>query len=128
VVFVDAKLGTRDQVEAMAVQASLLAGGILDPAVVRRLTRRPARARRYLALEGHRALAAVEGVLPPSVRLLIDHDVAAPPEAPAAPLLAALSRGPHADPPDTSHPTRPDSTLTPTPPTPEAGPPPRQHR
>src|SRR6185295_10606118 len=49
VVFVDAGIGRRAQVEAVAVQASLLAAGSLDPDVVRRLTRRPALARRYLA-------------------------------------------------------------------------------
>ena len=37
-----------------------------------RLGRRPALARRYLAVEGHRALAAIESLLPPSVRSLID--------------------------------------------------------
>ena len=101
VVFVDASIGTREQVEAIAVQASLLAAGSLDTDVVRRLTRRPALARRYLAVEGHRALAAIENVLPPSVRSLIDSDVAARADSPAASLAAALSREAIADPPDT---------------------------
>ena len=70
VVFVDADTSTREQLEAVAVQASLLAAGSLEPDVVRRLTRRPALARRYLAVEGHRALAAIEDLLPPSVRSL----------------------------------------------------------
>src|SRR5262245_4387011 len=56
-IFVDASTTRRRQVEAVAVQASLLAAGSLDADVVRRLTRRPAVARRYLAVEGHRALA-----------------------------------------------------------------------
>jgi hypothetical protein len=93
-VFVDAELGAREQVEALAVQASLLAAGSLDPDVVRRLTRRPALARRYLAVEGHRALAAIGGVLPPSLRALIDSAVAARADSPAASLEAAL--GPEA--------------------------------
>ena len=63
VVFVDASVSRREQVEAVAVQASLLAAGSLDTDVVRRLTRRPALARRYLAVEGHRALAAIEDLL-----------------------------------------------------------------
>ena len=71
-VFVDADTSTRDQLEALAVQASLLAAGSLEPDVVRRLTRRPALARRYLAVEGHRALAANEHLLPLRVRSLID--------------------------------------------------------
>ena len=89
VVFVDASVGRREQVEAVTVQASLLAAGSLDTDVVRRLTRRPALARRYLAVEGHRALAAIEDLLPPSVRSLIDSDVAARADSPAASLAAA---------------------------------------
>jgi nitric oxide reductase NorD protein len=99
VVFVDAGIGTRDQVEAVVVQASLLAAGSLDTDVVRRFTRRPALARRYLAVEGHRALAAIEDLLPPSVRSLIDSNVAARADSPAASLAAALSREAIADPP-----------------------------
>ena len=100
VVFVDAAIGRREQMEAVAVQASLLAAGSLDADVVRRLTRRPALAKRYLAVEGHRALAAVEDLLPPSVRSLIGADVAACADSPAASLAAARSRAPIADPPD----------------------------
>ena len=101
VVFVDASISRRQQVEAVAVQASLLAAGSLDTDVVRRLTRRPALARRYLTVEGHRALAAIEDLLPPSVRSLIDSDVAARADSPAASLAAALSRQAIAHPPDT---------------------------
>src|SRR4029079_5663962 len=43
--FVDANISAREQVEAVTVQASLLAAGSLDIDVVRRLTRRPALAR-----------------------------------------------------------------------------------
>ena len=100
VVFIDAGSGRREQVEAVAVQASLLAAGSLDTDVVRRLGRRPALARRYLAVEGHRALAAIENLLPPSVRSLIDADVAARADSPAASLAAALGREAIADPPD----------------------------
>jgi nitric oxide reductase NorD protein len=99
-VFVDAGIGTHEQVEAVAVQASLLAAGSLDADVVRRLTRRPGLARRYLSVEGHRALAAIDDLLPPSVRSLIDSDVAARADSPAASLAAALSREAIADPPD----------------------------
>jgi nitric oxide reductase NorD protein len=100
VVFVDASISKCEQVEAVAVQASLLAAGSLDTDVVRRLTRRPTLARRYLAVEGHRALAAIEDLLPPSVRSLIDSAVAARADSPAASLAAALSREAIADPPD----------------------------
>ena len=59
-VFVDAAESPRRQLESVTVQASLLAGGGLEPDVVRKLVRRPALAKRYLAVEGHRALAANE--------------------------------------------------------------------
>jgi nitric oxide reductase NorD protein len=97
--FVDAATGTRDRLVAIAVQASLLAAGSLEPDVVRGLVRRPAAARRYLAVEGHRALAANQHVLPPVVRSVIDPDVARCTDSPAASLAAARSRRPIADPP-----------------------------
>ncbi len=99
-VFVDSGISGREQVEAVAVQASLLAAGSLDTDVVTRLTRRPALARRYLAVEGHRALAALEYLLPPSVRSLIDSDVAARADSPGASLAVALRREAIADPPN----------------------------
>jgi len=99
VVFVDGSIGAGEQVEAVAVQASLLAAGSLDTAVMRRLTRRPALVRRYLGVEGHRALAAIEDLLPPSVRSLIDSDVAARADSPAASLAVALRPEPIAEPP-----------------------------
>jgi hypothetical protein len=100
VVFVDPDRNPREQLEALGVQASLLAAGSLEPAVVRRLTRRRALARRYLAVEGHRALAAVGHLLPPSVRALIDPDVAAGADSPRASLEAALGRKVIAEPPE----------------------------
>jgi hypothetical protein len=112
VVFVDASVGRREQVEAVTVQASLLAAGSLDTDVVRRLTRRPALARRYLAVEGHRALAAIEDLLPPSVRSLIDSDVAAHADSPAASLAAARGREAIADPPDSFGTIRARDLLT----------------
>src|SRR5689334_13145558 len=53
-VFVDPGADARSRLQALAVQASLLAAGSLAPEVVRKLARRPALARRYLAVEGHR--------------------------------------------------------------------------
>ncbi len=89
-IFVDTGAAPRSRLEALAVQASLLAAGSLEPGVVRRLTRRPASTRRYLALEGHRALAANEHVLPGRIRPLVDRDIAARSDSPAASLAAAL--------------------------------------
>jgi hypothetical protein len=98
-VFLAAGDTAREQVEALAVQASLLAAGSLAPDVVRRLKRRPALARRYLAVEGHRALAAIEHVLPPTAQSLIDAGVAARADSPASSLAAARSALPTGDPP-----------------------------
>lgn len=99
-VFVDPDAGTRHQLEALAVQSSLLAAGSLEPDIVRRLTRRPALTKRYLAVEGHRALAANEYLLPLPLRSLVDCTVAARGDSPAASLAAALSREAIANPPD----------------------------
>jgi hypothetical protein len=99
-VFVDADASPGEQLEALAVQASLLAAGSLEPGVARRFTRRPTLARRYLAIEGHRALAANQHLLPRRVRSLIDGNVAARADSSAASMAVALSRETIADPPD----------------------------
>jgi len=99
VVFVGAEATPRERLEALAVQASLIAAGSLEPAIVRRLAARPGLARRYLAIEGHRALAASEDVLPPPVLSLIDRRAAARAGTPAASLAVARGRQPVADPP-----------------------------
>lgn len=91
-VFVDADESPERQLEAVTVQASLLAGGGLDPDIVRKLIRRPALARKYLAVEGHRALAANEDLLPQTVRSLIDLDLAIRVDSPAASLKLAGAR------------------------------------
>ena len=88
-VFVDAAECPLRQLESVTVQASLLAGGGLAPDVVRKLVRRPALAKRYLAVEGHRSLAANEELLPYPVRSLIDLDLATRADSPAASLAVA---------------------------------------
>jgi nitric oxide reductase NorD protein len=98
-VFVGTELGARDRLEAIAVQASLVAAGSLAPDVMRRIARRPALARRYLAVEGQRALAAIRHVLPPTVQPLVDRGGAARTDSPARSLEVALAREPLADPP-----------------------------
>ncbi|KLO31403.1 nitric oxide reductase activation protein [Mycolicibacter heraklionensis] len=88
-VFVDPAAGAAGQLEAVTVQACLLAAGSLEPELVRRLVRRPALTARYLAVEGHRALAAGVELLPPAVASLIDHELAARSESPAESLTLA---------------------------------------
>jgi len=98
-VFVDASTNAHDLRCALAVQSSLLAAGSLEPDIVRRIGRRTTVATRYLAVEGHRALAQIEGLLPPTVRALIDTDIAARGDSPEASLALALGREPLAEPP-----------------------------
>lgn len=98
-VFIDPGSDVRDRLQALTVQASLLAAGSLAPEVIGKFTRRPALARRYLAIEGHRALVANDQLLPPVVRSLIDCDIAARTDSPAASLAAAQSGQEIGDPP-----------------------------
>ncbi|MEB3031443.1 VWA domain-containing protein [Mycolicibacter sp. MYC340] len=91
-VFVDPGIDAAHQLEAVTVQACLLSAGSLDPGLVRKLNRRRGLAARYLAVEGHRALAANAELLPPAVVSLIDHCVAARTDSPAASLMLADAR------------------------------------
>ena len=90
-VFVDARATPAEQVQVVGVQASLLAAGSLEARVVRQLGRRSAVARRYLAVEGHRALAANDELLPAVVRALIDREVSSRVDSAEASL--AIARG-----------------------------------
>jgi hypothetical protein len=91
-IFVDETLPRRDQLCAVSVQAALIAAGSLGPEIVAGLDRRRNTPSRYLAIEGHRALAAHEEVLPARVRRLIDPAVSLLSDSPAASL--ALAKGP----------------------------------
>ena len=63
-VFIDPSAHARANLESIAVHASLIAAGSLDPDVVGALVRHPRLAKRYLAVEGHRALAGNGDLLP----------------------------------------------------------------
>jgi len=95
--FLDADGTARQRLEALAVQASLLAAGSLEPGVLRKLKRRPTLAARYLAVEGPRALVANESLLPASLLTLVGGEVRS--DSPAASLALARSRQPIDDPP-----------------------------
>jgi hypothetical protein len=75
-VFVDPAAEPAERVRTLGVQACLVAAGSLAPDIVGQLTRRPTLARRYLAIEVHRALATNDRLLPPSLRSLVDDGVA----------------------------------------------------
>jgi nitric oxide reductase NorD protein len=98
-VFVDPAAATREQVRCVAVQSALLSSGSFNAECLSALARRPALCRRYLAVEGQRALVAHEGVLPASARLLIDRPTAARSGSAAQSLVVAMSREAVADAP-----------------------------
>ena len=87
--FVDGEAGGWDQVRAVAVQASCSPPGALGRTSLPGSAGAVRAARRYLAIEGHRALAAQEAVLPAGVRRLIDRATAARSGSPAASLALA---------------------------------------
>jgi len=97
-IYVDPSARARATLEAIAVQASMIAAGSLDPGVVRPLVRHPRLARRYLAVEGHRALVANADLLPPVLTSLGDRDIASRSDSPAASLGIAAGRAALDDP------------------------------
>jgi hypothetical protein len=99
-IFLDPDLGPGERLCRLAAQAALLGAGSLDPSVLDRLGRTTKLTYRYLALEGHRALAAMESLLPASARALIDRDTAGRTDSAAHSLEIASSREVIGDPPD----------------------------
>jgi hypothetical protein len=81
-----------EQLLAVCVHASLIAAGSLAPALMRALTGRPATARRYLAVEGHRALS--RALTPVSATVLIDGAMAELASSPHGSLVVASGRSP----------------------------------
>ena len=98
-VFIDPALPARACLEAIAVQASMIAAGSLDPDILRPLARHSRLATRYLAVEGHRALAANADVLPRVLASLGDPDVAKRSNSPAESLSLASGKAAIGDPP-----------------------------
>lgn len=90
-VFVDLANRAR-ALESIAVQASLIAAGSIDADIVRPLARKPRVAERYLAVEGHRALAANADLLPGVLGTLGDPQLAQRSASPAASLAIAQSK------------------------------------
>jgi hypothetical protein len=98
-VFIDPSLPRRANLAAIAVQASMIAAGSLDPDIVRPLARHSRLARRYLAVEGHRALVANADVLPRVLASVGDPDVASRSNSPTGSLSLASGRAAIDDPP-----------------------------
>jgi nitric oxide reductase NorD protein len=91
-IYVDPSARARAKLEAVAVQASMIAAGSLDPGVVRSLVRHPRLARRYLAVEAHRALVLNSYLLPPILASVGNRDIASRSDSPAESLRIADGR------------------------------------
>ena len=89
-VFIDQEAAHHFQLQCVLVQASLVSAGSFDPKILDRLGRRPATTRRYLSVEGHRALVALRTVLPTAALPLTDLPIARRSDSPQASLHLAL--------------------------------------
>ncbi|MDM4140252.1 MULTISPECIES: VWA domain-containing protein [Mycobacterium] len=92
-IYVDAAAPSRTRLGSVAAHASMIAAGSLDPDAVGRLVRHRKLAKRYLAVEGHRALVANAPLLPRIVASLGDRDIARRSDSPHASLDLAAARG-----------------------------------
>lgn len=98
-IFIDPSADARANVESVAVHASLISANSLANDVVSSLVRRPRVAKRYLAVESHRALAANAALLPAALSSLYDADVAGLSDSPQTSLSIASTKTALADPP-----------------------------
>ncbi|NTY60808.1 nitric oxide reductase activation protein NorD [Mycolicibacterium sphagni] len=98
-IFVDPAAAQRDIIEAIAVQASLIAADSLEVDIVKTLTRNRKVAARYLAVEGNRALLANADILPGTLASLADTAVAGRSHSAAQSLAIAIGSAPIADAP-----------------------------
>lgn len=98
-VFLDPSARSHTHLESVAVHASLIAADSLPIDVVDRLVRHPRIARRYLAVEGHRALVANALLMPGALTSLADREVAALSDSPESSLAIATAKVALADPP-----------------------------
>lgn len=98
-VFVDPSARPRENLESVAVHASLIAGDSLAPDIMDALVRHPRMAKRYLTIEGHRALVANRDVLPGLLCALADPETASRSDSPESSLALASGRDPIDEPP-----------------------------
>jgi nitric oxide reductase NorD protein len=100
-IFVNPHAPKTTPLQCVVVQAALLGAGSFDEEeVLGRLARTTKLCRRYLAVEGHRALAELEPMLPPSARRLCDPTIAALSTSPLHSLDIASGSQVLADPPE----------------------------
>lgn len=111
-IFVDPAASGGHQIASIVIQASLISAGSLTPQIVSKLNRRAKVTRRYLVVEGHRALMLNRTLLPPSIRPLIDPALADRTDSPEASLAIAFSRAPLPDAPEVFGTLRPRRLLS----------------
>ena len=109
-VYVPAGRSLEEQRRAVVCQAALWGAGSFDPSVVRALRGRPKTARRYLALEGRRALAELAESVPLAAKLATAAGVPSTVSA-AASLEVACGRRAVPDPPEWFGAIRPSMLL-----------------
>ena len=97
-IYVDAGARVRAKLKAIAVQASMIAAGSLAPDVMGPLVRHRRLARRYLAVEGHRAVVANSALLPGGLASVGNRDIASRSDSPAASLRIAEGKAAIDDP------------------------------
>jgi hypothetical protein len=85
--------GVADIRRQVILQAALIRAGSLAPELMRPLVGRPTIARRYLAVEGRRALSALSEILPPAAMPAVDR-LLTPPSNAEVSLHLACSRTP----------------------------------
>ena len=110
-IFVNPEAQPATWLQCVAVQAALLGAGSFDEAILERLVRSAKVCRRYLAIEGHRSLEALDPMLPPSARRLCDPTIAALSSSPMHSLAIASGRQVVADSPEEFGVIRPRQVL-----------------
>jgi hypothetical protein len=110
-VFVDLSAGTGELLKAVAVQASLIAAGSLAPDVVEAMARHPRLAKRYLAVEAHRALIENEALLPGVLGTLADYPVGRRSDSAATSLAIAQGKDRLVEPPEVFGVLKPKKVL-----------------
>ena len=98
-VFIDAEGADHTQLQCVVVQASLIYAGSLEPRILHKLARKPSATRRYLSLEGHRALTALSDLLPTTVVSVADPMTAQRTASPQSSLILAIGSEDIPDPP-----------------------------
>ncbi|MGV0737659.1 VWA domain-containing protein [Mycobacterium syngnathidarum] len=89
---VDPGVSPRHTIEAIVVQAALIGAGSLTDQLMRPLLRHRRLRRRYLRVEGPRAVAELRDLLPRSLDYLIHDDIASLSDSPVASLALARTR------------------------------------